>query len=162
MATKRKRELAPDHECTNCGGPVKSRRPSESGLHFCSKRECVNAKQRMLRARRIGPPAAVQAKVALAALIADAMQPNLFRSCDTCGADRVLAGWVHRKFGAPLEPCWGVGAQGADLGDMRSTALDAVMPHLAPGSTPPPAPPVEPPVSPVEPAAQPGPSAPPF
>lgn len=135
MATKRKRELAPTNECSNCGGPVLARRPSESGLHFCSKRECVNAKQRMLRARRIGPPAAVQEQVALAALIADAMQPNLLRSCDTCGADRVLAGWVHRKFGSPLEPCWGVGTQGTGLGRLRRTALDAVMPHLAPEAT---------------------------
>lgn len=37
--------------CSNCGFPVKARRPASSGQHFCQEKACQAAKQRFYRTR---------------------------------------------------------------------------------------------------------------
>lgn len=40
------------YECSFCRGPVQSRRPSQTGRHYCSKPGCQAAKQRFYRSER--------------------------------------------------------------------------------------------------------------
>lgn len=151
------------HNCTNCGGPVRARRRSATGLHFCAARLCQNAKQRTYRKQR--EAAADEGlerrqEVFLGSIIAEALSGDRWRTCGTCGAERVLAGWVHRKLGEPVMPCFGIGSSGVELGALRGTVMDAVMPHLAPTAQQRPAQPAPPAQVVSEPVAPPAPAPP--
>lgn len=112
----------PDNACANCADPVKARRPSRSGKHFCSKSACQTAKQRFYREKgQVGPT------LTLLALIRDLA--SLERSPCVCGLPDALPGWAHRDAPGSSTPCYRSGSKGAQLPDH---ALDAIHPDRAP------------------------------
>lgn len=79
------------YACAHCGDPVSARGTTAAdGKRFCtSKRDCINAKQALRRAQRLGPPAMER------------------RPCSSCGAqlparparktDTVLGRWCRES-----------------------------------------------------------------
>lgn len=135
MPRKEKPEPLPSVPCTNCQAPVQQRKPSATGLHFCQRRPCVNAKQkkyRELRAQTATEDAANQTIDGFALLVTHLVGPDPYKTCSTCGAQKVLAGWGHRRLGQADAPCFGAGSAGKELGVRSIELLDIVMPHLTP------------------------------
>lgn len=116
--------LAPN-ACDNCGDPVQVRRPSKTGKHFCKKTPCQTAKHRHYR-----EAVTVDAKAELADFVRDALHGRR-TSCDYCGLEDAIPGWVHRTPGDPGKPCFGAGARGSQV---PGVVIDAVHPELAPGA----------------------------
>lgn len=112
--------------CSNCGDPVRVRRRSASGEHWCSKPVCRNAKQRFYYARRKGVTGQVAADL-VTQLVHDLA--HLARTACRCGLADAIPGWAHRDARDPHSPCYGVGSLGPGL---PPGLLDAVHPDLRP------------------------------
>lgn len=89
-----------DAKCSNCGDPVKRRRPSLTGKHFCAKKGCQRAKHRFHHRRRADGAAESEAKraeahekmlLAFVAAVANADRID----CETCGRRGVVPGYAH-------------------------------------------------------------------
>lgn len=113
--------------CSECGGPVPARRPSATGEHWCSKKDCQNAKQRWNYARRNKVDDLTQ-KVLIRQLVFDLAHLGR-RPCEKCGLSDAVPGWAHRDARNPNGPCFGVGAQGPGL---PGGLLDAIHPEVVP------------------------------
>lgn len=107
--------------CSSCRGPVKVRRPSHSGEHYCARPDCQAAKQRSYRQRRSADKARldemkIQVKegdmLTVVSRIAKGESPSrdlredylleamfLVRAgrqpCASCGRDDAVAGLPH-------------------------------------------------------------------
>lgn len=90
----------PDTECRNCGGPVKRRRPSMTGAHFCQLPACRAAKQRFYYRSRQSNEAELAkrseeaGKASMAALVRAAITEDRV-DCDRCGRTGVVSGFPH-------------------------------------------------------------------
>lgn len=93
-----------DTVCSNCSGPVKRRRPSLTGKHFCTKRECQRAKDRFHYRRRAENAIAEEASLArskaelrddlIIAFVTTALQePRV--TCADCGRGDAVPGYAH-------------------------------------------------------------------
>jgi len=121
------------------------RRPSKSGLHFCSKPKCQNKKVAMLRELRIREQKRAAGELvqseselrdqAILAFVAAVLDPRR-TSCNHCGATGVLPGWSHRRADVPMQPCANSGPRSNELGNLGVPLTDLVMPHLAPKPAP--------------------------
>jgi hypothetical protein len=84
----------PAHDCSNCGDPVVARRPSATGRHYCKRKPCQAAKQRLYRRLRNTQTEAElleQLKIAFVGAVAHADRVV----CSECGRDDAVDGWVH-------------------------------------------------------------------
>lgn len=133
--TKPSSDRLTPYDCSNCGDPVQARRPSQNGDHFCTKRECVNAKQKLYYNRRKKARLAAAEHVATIddvdqerrAFVEVAIhRPRI--ECPVCGLPDGVGGWVHRDARKPMQAgCSGLGGNGKNLG---LPWLDAVHPDL--------------------------------
>lgn len=122
----------PTHPCSNtdCANEVRPRRPSTTGDHWCSNRECQAKKQKQLRARRrrenlsSGPVEDEKVSLVRAALHI----PR--RVCTQCGLENAVSGFAHRAGPGLNGICQGTGGQGRAAGQFW---LDLIHPELAPG-----------------------------
>ncbi len=115
----------PNHEI-RCEAMVASRKPSESGRHFCSGPRCQTAKQRFYRQRR----ADLLVKSS-GDLFVDFLYDALYRertNCAYCGAQNVLPGWGHRA-SVGGRACLMLGQRGPGLPER---AIDIAFPDRAP------------------------------
>ena len=127
------------NSCSSCQGPVRVRRKSATGYHFCAKRACQNEKQRTyyrLRNSESGRLADLDELAALAALLRAAS--GEWTSCDWCRAAHVLPGWAH--VGADGKACTQLGARGPELGPRAAAIIGALMPYVPAAEIQPPAP----------------------
>lgn len=114
--------------CSHCGAPVSVRRPSRSGLHYCSaKKDCQSAKQKAYRDLRKSEVAADVEAMRLE-LLRDALHGSRDH-CHACGLENALVGWAHRSGPAAAKPCFALGNKGAAVG---ITWIDAIHPERAP------------------------------
>lgn len=143
MPRKSNREPAPTYPCdgtwrdpetgveVKCQNTVSSRKPSESGKHFCPRPACQAAKQRHFRATRRRERDSEQLGLerdAVRALVIALAHVERTR-CASCGLEDALPGWAHRAAPGSFDPCFGVGHQGRDLpGDL----LDCIHPERRP------------------------------
>lgn len=87
-----------------CPSKVQPRRPSESGMHYCSSLSCQRKKQRDLYARRT--QAARKDRDAEILDFGRAMtQPRT--GCSNCGRSDAIEGYIHPN--EEGEPCSGAG-----------------------------------------------------
>jgi endogenous inhibitor of DNA gyrase (YacG/DUF329 family) len=116
-------------ECFNCGDEVASRKPSQTGASFCSKRSCQNAKARFFRQRKKdGLAVERDADICRAFISAALHEPR--RPCPVCGLPNAVPPYVHRDVRHPEKACNGVGGAGPREGLPR-TWVDVVHPELA-------------------------------
>jgi hypothetical protein len=90
--------------CTSCQGPVRVRRPSLSGDHFCKEKECQAIKQRKYHrirraeaARRAEEAAQVESRANRERLLdlVDALAHAERVTCEACGRTDALPGYAH-------------------------------------------------------------------
>lgn len=115
---------------TSCTNRVRSRKPSTTGKHWCSRRECQAARQRFYRrAARAGRSTGE---------VADRDQEvrHLVQTLLTaervacgCGLGDAVSGWFHRRAAGSPEPCPMSGPHGALL---PKGTLDLIHPERAP------------------------------
>lgn len=134
-------EPAPSHPCDGtdqvgqptCSNFVRSRRPSESGKHFCPELACQASKQRWLRAKRrlADERRAEGTEVSVTSMLIQlvaTLGSGRRVTCDLCGYDQALPGWYHRAAPGVAKACLGTGQQGAGL---PAGVMDAAMPDRA-------------------------------
>jgi hypothetical protein len=112
----------PDVPCSSCGGPVKQRRRSASGKHFCTSPECQRAKGRHFYRRR----AEVQTQIELQLLLnlVHALAHRRRQQCPECGLANALPGYKHpNRLG---QACLGVGQ--AQMGPLAGQLIEAIWP----------------------------------
>lgn len=102
-----------DVPCSNCGDPVKRRRPSMTGKHFCGKRNCVRAKDRFYYRRRaegsmVDEGRRQEEARQLVANFVHAAVHGERADCGTCGRPDVVAHYAH-----PV-PDWSAACSPAD------------------------------------------------
>jgi hypothetical protein len=114
------------NSCTNCGGPVRVRRPSQTGHHYCSEPVCQAAKQRFFRSTQVGK-ANETAEAERLQLVAD-LATGRRSPCHQCGLEDGLPGWAHRD-ATGLKPCFALGNRGKLAG---APYLDAIHPGRVP------------------------------
>ena len=134
-------KVAPKHPCdgeyqdangmtVKCPNTVSTRRPSDTGTHWCSNPPCQAAKQRYFRAKARRDREAARSgsqRSAVHALIHDLL--NLERKpCSGCGLPNSLPGWYHRSGPGAATPCYDQGSKGRDL---PPGTLDVVWPERA-------------------------------
>lgn len=121
------RDILTPNNCDHCGAPVSVRRPSASGLHFCTSRnECQRAKQRAYRdLKRKGDPNVTEMRKRLLDAVANGPRSQ----CQACGLERGLPGWAHRAKAGEDNPCFGLGNMGGSVG---LDWIDIVHPERAP------------------------------
>lgn len=89
---KDQRRLKPErvtHDCTNCGNPVMSTRPSQHGHHYCSLPACRAAKQRFYSKQRLEKRNTSWMQF-LESLVNDERH-----DCPVCGLVDALPGYAH-------------------------------------------------------------------
>lgn len=137
-----------------CDQLVRARRPSESGMHWCSHPKCQAAKQRWIRAQRRQRLEELSERTAEDAknLTPDAMSELLLFvsnlatrdrvECPTCSHPAAVPGFMHPR-GTPEDPtgansvtatppCFAVGNRGALIGPLG--ILRAAFPRKGEGS----------------------------
>lgn len=107
----------PPAECRQCGSPVQRRRPSLTGVHFCTRKECQAAKQRFYYRRRQEGAATEAAELErqkaetrdnlIIAVLAEATAAET-HGCAHCGRATVLPSFGHPSADWS-EPCPGGG-----------------------------------------------------
>lgn len=108
----------PAFECSNpeCSNPVKPRRPSKTGNHWCPEAACQAMKQRQLRAARrnesLGRGGVEDERMKL--VHAALHLPR--RKCDECGLEDAVNGFLHRAAPGAREICEGTGGGGRAAG----------------------------------------------
>lgn len=104
-----------DTKCSHCDGPVKRRRPSLTGKHFCTKRECQRAKDRFHYRRRT--EGSVNAEAVLKKRLEEDHQQQLVNfighaandervDCGVCGRTGVIPRYPHPnpEWSGPCNP----------------------------------------------------------
>lgn len=107
------------HQCSSCGDPVAARRKSKTGTHWCSKPECVAAKQRFYYRHRSTAEqerlAKRQTQIDRFDLVAHVIQGRPRTPCETCGREDAILGFAHPT---PdwTAPCDGLGNRASQAG----------------------------------------------
>lgn len=104
MTTETASEEAPDPyadaQCSNCQAPVKRRRPSLTGQHFCPKKKCQQAKHRFYHRRRADGAADLESKLKkthqkqLANFVGAVAHAERY-DCGTCGRAGAIPRYSH-------------------------------------------------------------------
>lgn len=100
MTTETETDPHAEALCSNCGDPVKRRRPSLTGKHFCSKKLCEKAKQRFYYQRRVDGSAESEARRAadhqkmLVNFVGHVANDDRI-DCDACGRAGVIPRYAH-------------------------------------------------------------------
>ncbi len=117
------------NHCYNCNDVVQSRKPTKSGASFCSRPECLNAKQRFFRQRWTKGLGVERDGDVSRAYIHRALHEER-TDCPVCRLPDAVGPYIHRDARNPKRPCKGTGGRGPEEG-LPSFWVDVVHPDLA-------------------------------